>query len=113
MLIVSFWMLWTCVGIWFRWGRCIGSWLTTDGACFLMRCSGICSVVGGVARLFVGRWWRLVMVLQALECVSDREAVQRLRCDIRWKAAAGLSLADGGGVPPDGADLMAGKAAGE
>ena len=54
----------------------------------------------------------VVMVLQALECVSDREAVQRLRCDIRWKAAAGLSLADGG-VPPDGADLVAGEAAGE
>ena len=40
-----------------------------------------------------------VMVLQALECVSDREAVQRLRCDIRWKAAAGLSLTDGGFHP--------------
>ena len=41
----------------------------------------------------------VVMVLQALECVSDRETVQRLRCDIRWKAAAGLSLADGGFHP--------------
>ena len=37
-----------------------------------------------------------VMVLQALECLSDREAVQRLRRDIAWKAAAGLSLTDGG-----------------
>ncbi len=35
-----------------------------------------------------------VLVLQALESISDREAVQRLRCDIRWKAAAGLSLTD-------------------
>ena len=32
-----------------------------------------------------------VLVLQALEGLSDREAIGRLRCDIRWKAAAGLS----------------------
>ncbi len=37
-----------------------------------------------------------VMVLQALECCSDREAVERLRCDVRWKAAAGLGIGDGG-----------------
>ena len=36
------------------------------------------------------------MVLQALEGVSDREAVERLRCDVRWKAAAGLALDDKG-----------------
>ena len=36
-----------------------------------------------------------VLVLQALEGVSDREAVARLRCDVRWKAAAGLGLLDG------------------
>ena len=35
------------------------------------------------------------MVLQALEGCSDREAVERLRCDVRWKAAAGLALGDG------------------
>ena len=40
-----------------------------------------------------------VLVLQALECLSDREAVQRLRCDIAWKAAAGLSLTHGGFHP--------------
>ncbi len=40
-----------------------------------------------------------VMVLQALEGLSDREAIGRLRCDIRWKAAAGLSLVDGGFHP--------------
>ena len=40
-----------------------------------------------------------VMVLQALECLSDREAVQRLRRDIAWKAAAGLSLTDSGFHP--------------
>lgn len=33
-----------------------------------------------------------VMVLQSLEGLSDRDAVERLRCDIRWKVAAGLSL---------------------
>lgn len=41
----------------------------------------------------------VVLVLQALECMSDREAVQRLRCDIRWKAAAGLALTDEGFHP--------------
>jgi IS5 family transposase len=35
-----------------------------------------------------------VMVLQALEGLSDREAVARLETDIRWKIAAGLSLMD-------------------
>ena len=35
-----------------------------------------------------------VMVLQALEGLSDRQAVRRLETDITWKAAAGLSLAD-------------------
>ena len=37
-----------------------------------------------------------VMVLQALEGCSDREAAERLRCDVRWKAAAGLAIDDGG-----------------
>ena len=40
-----------------------------------------------------------VMVLQALECLSDREAIQRLRRDIAWKAATGLSLTHGGFHP--------------
>ena len=40
-----------------------------------------------------------VMVLQALEGLSDREAIGRLRCDIRWKAAAGLGLCDLGFHP--------------
>ena len=35
-----------------------------------------------------------VMVLQALEGRSDREATRALQCDIAWKAAAGLSLTD-------------------
>ena len=37
-----------------------------------------------------------VLVLQALEGCSDREAAERLRCDLRWKAAAGLSVDDAG-----------------
>ena len=41
----------------------------------------------------------VVMVLQALEGLSDREAVQSLRRDIAWKAAAGLSLAHKGFHP--------------
>ena len=51
-----------------------------------------------------------VMVLQALECLSDREAIQRLRRDIAWKAA-GWSVVDPWGVPPDGADLVASQVA--
>ena len=36
----------------------------------------------------------VVMVLQALEGLSDREACARLRTDVAWKAAAGLALTD-------------------
>jgi hypothetical protein len=34
------------------------------------------------------------VVLQALHGLSDFEAVQQLRCDLRWKAACGLGLLD-------------------
>lgn len=40
-----------------------------------------------------------VMVLQALEGLSDRDAVDALRTDIKWKVAAGLSLTDVGFHP--------------
>jgi IS5 family transposase len=40
-----------------------------------------------------------VMVLQALEGLSDRDAVDALRTDIKWKVAAGVSLADEGFHP--------------
>jgi IS5 family transposase len=40
-----------------------------------------------------------VMVLQALEGLSDRDAIHQLRTNIAWKAAAGLSLADEGFHP--------------
>ncbi len=33
-----------------------------------------------------------VLVLQALQGLSDREAVEALRCDLRWKVACGLPL---------------------
>ena len=36
----------------------------------------------------------VVMVLQALEGLSDREACRRLQTDVGWKAAAGLALTD-------------------
>lgn len=39
------------------------------------------------------------MVLQSLEGLSDREAAQALRTDLRWKVAAGLALDDGGFHP--------------
>ncbi|GAA5767203.1 transposase [Streptosporangium roseum] len=34
------------------------------------------------------------VLLQTLDGVSDVEAVQELRCDLRWKAACGLGLHD-------------------
>ncbi len=37
-----------------------------------------------------------VLVLQSLEGLSDREACQALRTDLRWKVAAGLALDDEG-----------------
>jgi IS5 family transposase len=40
-----------------------------------------------------------VMVLQALEGLSDREAAHQLACNIAWKVAAGLSLTDPGFHP--------------
>src|SRR5215210_972042 len=40
-----------------------------------------------------------VMVLQALEGLSDREACQQLACNIAWKVAAGLALTDRGFHP--------------
>jgi len=40
-----------------------------------------------------------VMVLQALEGLSDRDAIDRLRMSISWKVAAGRSLADEGFHP--------------
>jgi IS5 family transposase len=39
------------------------------------------------------------VVLQALHGLSDYETVQELRCDLRWKAACGLGLLDGGFDP--------------
>lgn len=40
-----------------------------------------------------------VLVLQALEGLSDRDALRALVSDLRWKVAAGLSLADEGFHP--------------
>jgi len=41
----------------------------------------------------------VVVVLQALHGLPDYEAVQALRCDLRWKAACGLGLLDPGFDP--------------
>jgi IS5 family transposase len=40
-----------------------------------------------------------VLVLQALHGLSDREAVEALRFDLRWKAACGLAVTDRGFDP--------------
>jgi Transposase DDE domain/Transposase domain (DUF772) len=39
------------------------------------------------------------VVLQALHGLPDFETVQQVRCDLRWKAACGLGLLDGGFDP--------------
>ena len=41
----------------------------------------------------------VVVVLQALYGLTDYDAVQALRCDLRWKAASGLGLLDPGFDP--------------
>ena len=64
--------------------RLFGDGLFAD----LFGCRGRPSVPGSVIAV--------VMVLQALEGCSDREAIERLRCDVRWKAAAGLGIDDEG-----------------
>lgn len=40
-----------------------------------------------------------VLVLQTLQDLPDREAVQAVRCDLRWKAACGLPLDHEGSIP--------------
>src|SRR3712207_353584 len=40
-----------------------------------------------------------VLLMQQLEGLSDRQAVEALRSDIRWKAACGLALDDEGFHP--------------
>lgn len=40
-----------------------------------------------------------VLVLQSLEGLSDRDAIEALRTDLRWKVAAGLALDDEGFHP--------------
>lgn len=40
-----------------------------------------------------------VLVLQTLQDLSDRDAVEAVRCDIRWKVACGLPLDDEGFHP--------------
>jgi hypothetical protein len=39
-----------------------------------------------------------VMVLQALEGLSDREAAAQLRQSIAWKVACGMALTDQGSI---------------
>lgn len=40
-----------------------------------------------------------VLLLQSLEGTSDRETLERVRCDLRWKVALGLSLVEEGFHP--------------
>ena len=89
---------------WTRWG-CAGA-LVREGSVYRflaehrLRLFGdglFADLFGGRGRPSVpGSVIAVVMVLQALEGCSDREAVERLRCDVRWKAAAGLGIDDEG-----------------
>jgi len=72
--------------------------VTIAGSCSPTSCSRTCSRRAGPSFGAGGRD-RHVMVLQALEGLSDRDAIQALRRDIAWKVAAGLSLADEGFHP--------------
>ena len=49
-----------------------------------------------------------VLVLQALQGLSDRDAVEALRCDLRWKVACGLPL-DHEGLHPTTLTLWRGR----
>jgi hypothetical protein len=49
-----------------------------------------------------------VMVLQALQGLSDRDAMESLRCDLRWKVACGLPL-DHEGLHPTTLTLWRGR----
>ena len=78
-----------CVVIWFQWGRFTGFWPCIGGGCFPTGLFG--DLFGGRGRPSVpASVVATVLVLQALEGLSDREAIGRLRCDIRWKAAGGF-----------------------
>ena len=66
---------------------------------FLTRCSLICSRRAAAARRCPPIRSLMVMVLQSLEGLSDRDAIQALRTDLRWKVAVGLTLDDEGFHP--------------
>jgi len=86
-------------GIWFRPAACSRSAPITVGCLFpdglfadLFRSmTGRPSVPADVVAS--------VIVLQSLHGLSDREAVEALPCDLRWKAACGLALTDEGFHP--------------
>ena len=66
-------------------------WPTTARICFLTSCSRL--VASGRGRPSVpADVVATVMVLQALEGLSDREAAAQLRQSIAWKVTCGLSL---------------------
>src|SRR5215208_3615629 len=87
------------VVIWFPTGRCTPFLPTTDRSCFQPRCLPTWVVQGRSHPSVPAEVVATVMVLQALEGLSDREAVSALRRDIAWKVACGLRLDDEGFHP--------------
>ena len=64
--------------------------------CSLMTTSRICTPSSAKGRPTVpARVLATVMVLQAFEGLSDREACDRLEVDLRWQAAAGVDAGYG------------------
>ena len=75
-------------------GRSTGCWPITVTCCSPMTTSPICTRRRrGVGRRCPARVLATVMVLQAFEGLSDREATDRLEVDLRWQAAAGVDTA--------------------
>ena len=86
---VSCWMWSPWPGICCRRAACSRCWPSIVTGCSRRSCSLICSPRGGAGRRSPGEVVASVIVLQALYGQSDREAVDALTFDLRWKAACG------------------------
>src|SRR5215211_8655274 len=87
------------VVIWSLTGRCTPSWPTTAMSCLAPVLFADLVAQGRSYPSVPTEVVATVMVLQALEGLSDREAISALRRDIAWKVACGLRLDDEGFHP--------------
>ena len=70
--------------------RCTGCWPITGIRCSAMITSLTCTLTRPGPAAVPARVVATVMLLQAFEGLSDREACDRLEADLRWQAAAGV-----------------------